>query len=476
MQLDFGKYLELTLQLAEKNSILQSHMLEFLRSSAVQHSDSSQCILDLPKYLLQTLQWSETNSLVQGELLRFIARQGLPASSLGFALRRNLPIRLPRKLMGRVLCCKHRGLPSPDLNSVPFTTAARVQAAWQVKAMLLGRRRCQTAASSRECPPRRIRAKRRCRTCWVCPETFVTSRGHWSWFRGGAATFAALRVGAQAEFDRPLRPPSENPRRKDHRLRRLMAAKMKRRLVLSEITVARSRRQEHCDITIVTRDEASVLYAPSSGRGHLSFLLGLPTKAKALAPSQAEGLSKHPSRRSSTRTRPKTRDRMASEVKAKEYDLADKNGLADFLEHANIQLGGPGKRRISKDALHVIVRNLKGDRFTVDMLQDILQEVAPDREGLLNCEDLARRLRRPDPAPVPQEAAVQAIRPGPEAGARGLPERCGHPLGASRLHFEAAAGRTAAPAAPGSGVRLRGRPHGTCDARGGPSLGSWHGA
>ena len=108
MQLDFGKYLELTLQLAEKNSILQSHMLEFLRSSAVQHSDSSQCILDLPKYLLQTLQWSETNSLVQGELLRFIARQGLPASSLGFALRRNLPIRLPRKLMGRV--CDSHGL------------------------------------------------------------------------------------------------------------------------------------------------------------------------------------------------------------------------------------------------------------------------------------------------------------------------------------------------------------------------------
>lgn len=74
MQLDFGKYLELTLQLAEKNSILQSHMLEFLRSSTGQHTDSSQCVLDLPKYLLQTLQWSETNSLVQGELLHFIAR------------------------------------------------------------------------------------------------------------------------------------------------------------------------------------------------------------------------------------------------------------------------------------------------------------------------------------------------------------------------------------------------------------------
>ncbi|CAE7201249.1 Nlrc3 [Symbiodinium microadriaticum] len=93
---------------------------------------------------------------------------------------------------------------------------------------------------------------------------------------------------------------------------------------------------------------------------------------------------------------------MATE--AKEYDLADKNGLADFLEDADIQLGGPGTRRISKDALRVIVRNLKGDRFTVDMLQDILQEVVPDREGLLSCEDLARRLRRPDPAPQPQKS------------------------------------------------------------------------
>ncbi|CAE7580949.1 Nlrc3 [Symbiodinium sp. CCMP2456] len=87
-----------------------------------------------------------------------------------------------------------------------------------------------------------------------------------------------------------------------------------------------------------------------------------------------------------------------------EYDLADKNGLADFLEHADIQLGGPGKRRMTKDALHIIVRNLKGDRFTVDMLQDILKEVVPDREGLLSCEDLARCLRRPDPAPEPQES------------------------------------------------------------------------
>ncbi|CAE7833738.1 Nlrc3 [Symbiodinium sp. CCMP2592] len=89
---------------------------------------------------------------------------------------------------------------------------------------------------------------------------------------------------------------------------------------------------------------------------------------------------------------------------AKEYDLADKNKLADFLEDADIQLGGPGKRRISKDALHVIVRNLQGDRLTVDMLQDILQEVVPDREGLLSCEELARCLRRPAPAPEPQEA------------------------------------------------------------------------
>ncbi|CAE7944523.1 NLRC3, partial [Symbiodinium sp. KB8] len=88
----------------------------------------------------------------------------------------------------------------------------------------------------------------------------------------------------------------------------------------------------------------------------------------------------------------------------KEYDLADKSKLADFLEDADIQLGGPGTRRISKDALRVIVRNLKGDRFTVDMLQDILQEVVPDREGLLSCEDLARCLRRPDPVPQPQKA------------------------------------------------------------------------
>ncbi|CAE7833749.1 Nlrc3 [Symbiodinium sp. CCMP2592] len=93
---------------------------------------------------------------------------------------------------------------------------------------------------------------------------------------------------------------------------------------------------------------------------------------------------------------------MASEA-PHEYDLANKNDLADFLEQADIQLGGQGKRRISKDALHVIVRNLKGDRFTVDMLQDVVREVVPDREGLLSCEDLARRLRRPDPA-VPQES------------------------------------------------------------------------
>ncbi|CAE7833767.1 NLRC3 [Symbiodinium sp. CCMP2592] len=98
--------------------------------------------------------------------------------------------------------------------------------------------------------------------------------------------------------------------------------------------------------------------------------------------------------------------RTSKSAQVKEYDLADKNGLADFLVNANIQLapqGGPGMRRISKDALHVIVRNLKGDRFTVDMLEGILQEVVPDRQGLLNCEDLAHCLRRPNPAPEPQE-------------------------------------------------------------------------
>ncbi|CAE7685852.1 Nlrc3 [Symbiodinium sp. CCMP2592] len=61
-------------------------------------------------------------------------------------------------------------------------------------------------------------------------------------------------------------------------------------------------------------------------------------------------------------------------------------------------------RRISKDALRIIVRNLQGDRFTVAMLQGILQEVVLDGEGLLSCEELARCLRRPDPAPEPQEA------------------------------------------------------------------------
>ncbi|CAE7792831.1 NLRC3, partial [Symbiodinium sp. CCMP2592] len=99
-----------------------------------------------------------------------------------------------------------------------------------------------------------------------------------------------------------------------------------------------------------------------------------------------------------------TRGGARSGWQAKEYDLADKNGLADFLEHADIQLGGPGKRSISKDALHTIVRHLKGDRFTVDMLQGIVQEVVPDREGLLSCEDLARCLRRPDPAPEPEKS------------------------------------------------------------------------
>ena len=74
--------------------------------------------------------------------------------------------------------------------------------------------------------------------------------------------------------------------------------------------------------------------------------------------------------------------------------------------------------------------------------QDILQDVVPDRwelrnkkalsgsetlcavcfrkdgswwmlpcggEGLLSCEDLARRLRRPDPAPEPQEAGACCV-------------------------------------------------------------------
>ncbi|CAE7833762.1 nhaD [Symbiodinium sp. CCMP2592] len=90
-------------------------------------------------------------------------------------------------------------------------------------------------------------------------------------------------------------------------------------------------------------------------------------------------------------------------AEAKEYDLADKKKLADFLQDGDIHLGGPGKRRISKDALHVIVRNLQGDRLTVDMLQGILEEVVPDRDGLLSCADLARCLRRPGPSPEPQE-------------------------------------------------------------------------
>ncbi|CAE7671147.1 NLRC3 [Symbiodinium sp. CCMP2592] len=44
------------------------------------------------------------------------------------------------------------------------------------------------------------------------------------------------------------------------------------------------------------------------------------------------------------------------------------------------------------------------------MLQGILQEVAPDREGLLSCEDLARCLRRPDPAPEPQEGLADFLK------------------------------------------------------------------
>ncbi|CAE7833771.1 NLRC3, partial [Symbiodinium sp. CCMP2592] len=97
-----------------------------------------------------------------------------------------------------------------------------------------------------------------------------------------------------------------------------------------------------------------------------------------------------------------------------EYDLADKSQLAAFLEDADIYLGGPGTRRISKKALHIIVRNLKGDRFTVGMLQVILQEVGPDREGLLNCEELARCLRS-DPPPKPQEDTLQEVVPDRDA-------------------------------------------------------------
>ena len=37
---------------------------------------------------------------------------------------------------------------------------------------------------------------------------------------------------------------------------------------------------------------------------------------------------------------------LAVQVKAKEYDLADKNGLADFLEHANIQLVPRARGRV----------------------------------------------------------------------------------------------------------------------------------
>ncbi|CAE7708826.1 Nlrc3 [Symbiodinium sp. CCMP2592] len=97
------------------------------------------------------------------------------------------------------------------------------------------------------------------------------------------------------------------------------------------------------------------------------------------------------------------RRRRRSAVQAEEYDLADKRQLAAFLQDADIQLGGrQGTWRISPDAFRIIVRNLKGDRFTVDMLQaenmcaqlslwqhvaeqlgqDVLQEVLPDRRKL----------------------------------------------------------------------------------------------
>ncbi|CAE6973392.1 nhaD [Symbiodinium sp. CCMP2592] len=46
------------------------------------------------------------------------------------------------------------------------------------------------------------------------------------------------------------------------------------------------------------------------------------------------------------------------------------------------------------------------------MLQGILHEVVPDREGLLSCKDLARCLRRPDPAPEPQKGYDLAQKQG----------------------------------------------------------------
>ncbi|CAE7685976.1 Nlrc3 [Symbiodinium sp. CCMP2592] len=161
---------------------------------------------------------------------------------------------------------------------------------------------------------------------------------------------------------------------------------------------------------VVADEEFCHKYLPIAGEGQVSFrdLEGsLPNRAHQEA-SETPGEICCPAL-------PRT-------TEAKEYDLADKSKLADFLEDADIQLGGPGIRRISKDALRIIVRNLKGDRFTVDMLQaetvcvascasthdpgrqGILQEVDPDGEGLLSCEELARCLRRPAPAPEPQES------------------------------------------------------------------------
>ncbi|CAE6963275.1 Nlrp4a [Symbiodinium sp. CCMP2592] len=131
---------------------------------------------------------------------------------------------------------------------------------------------------------------------------------------------------------------------------------------------------------------------PAAGKGKVE---GPPAKGKTTAEAGGIGGSNAAAAATALQAAPAP----------KEYDLADKSKLADFLEDADIRLeGGPGSRRISEDALRVIVRNLKGDRFTVEMLQGILQEVDPDCEGLLSCRDLARCLRRADPASEPEES------------------------------------------------------------------------
>ncbi|CAE7866245.1 nhaD, partial [Symbiodinium microadriaticum] len=98
---------------------------------------------------------------------------------------------------------------------------------------------------------------------------------------------------------------------------------------------------------------------------------------------------------------------MATE--GKEYDLADKNQLAAFLEDADIQLGGPGTRRISKDALHFIVRNLKGDRFTVEMLQaetacPACCNIVPEQMGQVRADFILKLHREGQRFPRRQEA------------------------------------------------------------------------